>query len=191
MGESDANNGNSKEPDIPKPDPQAEKQRDRFIQSGLEYWKIQYDFQKHLMTMDILAVAGFVALLGGFFGGDGEWVVGHLIAYLDSIFWLGGSLESTDPLVTGNRFANICIILIFSGFFLSVIAAFRAAQAARLMIGVTHRIREEQDIYYVDRRTAKRYDRRFIAARWLLMAALAILLVFIAGNLIAVASFNL
>ena len=32
----------------------------------LEYWKTQYDFQKHLMTLSLAFAAGLAALLAGF-----------------------------------------------------------------------------------------------------------------------------
>ena len=38
-----------------------EKERDRLILNGLEYWKVQYDFQKSLMRLGLTATAGFFA----------------------------------------------------------------------------------------------------------------------------------
>jgi|SRR5215216_753720 len=35
--------------------------------SRVEYWKASYDFQKHMMTVSLAAIAGFGALLGGAF----------------------------------------------------------------------------------------------------------------------------
>jgi hypothetical protein len=41
--------------------------QERVFQSDLEFWKIQYDFFKHLMTLAIALIAGFGAMLGGVF----------------------------------------------------------------------------------------------------------------------------
>jgi hypothetical protein len=50
--------------------PVSNEAQDRKAQSELEYWKAQYDFHKHLMTLGLAAAAGFVAVLAlpGFFG---------------------------------------------------------------------------------------------------------------------------
>jgi hypothetical protein len=41
----------------------------RLLQSGTDYWKVQFEYYKHLMTINLAAVAAFGALLGGFYGG--------------------------------------------------------------------------------------------------------------------------
>lgn len=68
-----------------------DKKRERLIQSALEYWKANYEFQKHLTLITLTATAGFIALLSGFFGGPGEWVI-------------------------ENSKGNIFIVVIFTGF---------------------------------------------------------------------------
>lgn len=104
MSESDATNARSQE----------EKERDRQIQSRLEYWKIQYDFQKHVTTVGLLAAAGFTALLGGFFKNDCPWALDDAI---------------------GPPTATIVIVLIYVAVFFSVIFASIAALLASFLIG--------------------------------------------------------
>jgi hypothetical protein len=86
------------------------------MQSGLEYWKTQYDYQKHLMTMGLLATAGFIALLGGFFRGSGPWGVACSFEYMKRNEILNGSLlgmllENNDAIFIGNA---LSAVLIFS-----------------------------------------------------------------------------
>jgi hypothetical protein len=50
----------------------AKERRDRVAQSGMEYWKAQYDFYKHFMTISLASIAAYGAVLGGLIMGPLE-----------------------------------------------------------------------------------------------------------------------
>lgn len=155
-----------------------EKYRDRMIQTGLEYWRTQYDYLKQLMTIDILATAGFVALLGGFFSGDDPWGIAH---FLD---WLVSGKDGNE-IALGNNIAAVIIALIFAGFYISIVFAFRAADRARYMIGRVHKIQSPEHIYNTtDYIKAEQFEKNAASAKWLLYIALALLILFITSNLL-------
>jgi hypothetical protein len=137
-----------------------EKERDRLILIGLYYWQAQYDFQKSLMTLGLAATAGFIALLGGFFGGTVPWPI--------------GDFKST-----------LCIVVVFLGFFVSMAAALRAAMVARSLIGCVPAIRKASDIDNdLAPRTARRFRVYYLAAVASFLVALVILAFFMASTLI-------
>jgi hypothetical protein len=64
----------------------------------LEFWKAEYDFQKHLMTLGVAASAGFAALLGGFFRGKGPWAI-YIIFGKSAIAQDRGNLLATGTII--------------------------------------------------------------------------------------------
>lgn len=62
-------------------DSEAKDKRNRLVQSGLEYWKAQYDSAKHFMTISLASTVAAGAIAGGVF-----------IEYVRDYLYLTGSL---------------------------------------------------------------------------------------------------
>jgi hypothetical protein len=145
------------------------KQEDRVIQenveSRLEYWKIQYDFQKHVTTVGLLAAAGFTALLGGFFKNDCPWAF---------------------DAATGLPIATMVIVIIYVAVFLSVVFATIAALAASSLIGSIEDkdSRSADDTNNIDTKAdgKKRFGWSSTSALITLATAIGCLAVFIGGD---------
>ncbi len=72
--------------------PKPKNDRTIVLQIGTEFWKAQLDFFKHLMTVNLAALAVFGALLGGFFYNSDlkspvnvGLILGTLLAFLISL----------------------------------------------------------------------------------------------------------
>jgi hypothetical protein len=86
----------------------------------LEFWKIQYDYFKHLMTLALASIAGFGAMLGGVFSG-----------------------------VVGNQDSPILEILIYGifGCFVGVLlVSFEAMRGYRKRLNLLRKVVTEEDI---------------------------------------------
>jgi hypothetical protein len=81
----------------------AEAQSDRIFNVGLEYWKSQLEFYKQLVTMNLIAVGGFGAVLGGVFKDPEAWALPSpfrpLLIVATFICFLGSALLSMDATV--------------------------------------------------------------------------------------------
>ena len=99
-----------------------ENMRGELDQNKLEYWKAQYDFQKHLMTLGVAGAAGLAALLGGVFSGEDPWGISYFFGHSDRV------------IVIGNYLATAMILLGFAGFLLCAFFANFAARSATLII---------------------------------------------------------
>jgi hypothetical protein len=87
----------------------AEAQSDRLFSVGLEYWKCQLDFYKHLITLNLAAAAGFGALLGGVFNDPEAWALPStwrpIFIVATFACFLGSALLSMDA--TGQATDNV------------------------------------------------------------------------------------
>ncbi len=54
---------------------EAKERRDRLLLTGTEYWKAQQDFYNQLIIINLGAVAGFGAMLGGVFTDPSAWLL--------------------------------------------------------------------------------------------------------------------
>jgi hypothetical protein len=104
----------------------------RLFQSGTEYWKAHYDFNKHLMTIDIALLAAFGALLGGIFR----------------------SPHPFDDIVS-----KVFSLIVFSGLFLSTVYATFATMACRANIQEMLFVKGLSDLEHLEDRYRKRSSR--------------------------------
>ncbi len=93
--------------------------RDRLLQTGMEYWKAQQDFYKQLVTINLVAVAGFGAMLGGIFNDPDAWLL---------------------PLWSRPFF----IIAVFACYILSATEASDASMDARINIRTMQRVETQE-----------------------------------------------
>jgi hypothetical protein len=93
--------------------------RDRFLQIGLEYWKAQHDFYRQLVTINLVAVGGFGAMLGGIFNDPDAWLL---------------------PLWSRLFF----IIVVFACYILSATEASDASMDARINIHTMQRVETQE-----------------------------------------------
>ena len=74
--------------------------RDRLLLTGTEYWKAQQDFYKQLVTINLVAVAGFGAMLGGVFNDPGAWLLplGSRLFFIIAVFacYILSATEASD-----------------------------------------------------------------------------------------------
>jgi hypothetical protein len=149
----------------------------RAVQSELEYWKAQYDFQKHLMTTGLAAAGAFAAILVGYLRGlePGSWAIAVFV-----------SEETRFELGAVDSAANIAIPMVFGAFLLSAILAQFAAGSARARVRDTGKIQTIEDVpvKYASNR-AKRFALWYTGANLLLGLGLILVLIFVAGNLLA------
>jgi uncharacterized YccA/Bax inhibitor family protein len=88
----------------PKQEGRDKEQADRLRQGSVEFWKIEYDFFKHMMTFSLAAIAAFGAMLGSVFSDPYVWVQD----------WLVGALSLSR---------NAVIVLTFSSFIISAVSS--------------------------------------------------------------------
>jgi hypothetical protein len=152
-----------------------ERELERAVQSELEYWKAQYDFQKHLMTTGLAAAGAFVAILVGYLRGTepGPWAI--------AVFVSG---ETGFDLEAAGSAAKGAIAVVFVAFLLSAILAQFAAGSARARVRDIGYIRTITDVAgkYASQR-AKRFALWYTGANFAL--GLMLVLIFVAGNLLA------
>jgi hypothetical protein len=150
---------------------QEEKDLDRLIQARLEYWKTQYDFQKHITTVGLLAAAGFTALLGGFFKDKCPWALDQ---------------------ATGAPTATLVIISIYVAVFLSGFFASRAALFASRFIesGQVRHLQATDDTNSKEKSDEKRFEQHRTRALIMLAFAIGLLVVFIVGDMVLYSLFG-
>jgi hypothetical protein len=92
---------------------------DRLLQTGLEYWKAQHDFYRQLVTINLVAIGGFGAMLGGIFNDPDAWLL---------------------PLWSRLFF----IIVVFACYILSATEASDASMDARINIHTMQRVETQE-----------------------------------------------
>ena len=158
-----------------QPQTNAEEQHlSQSVQSQLEYWKAQYDFQKHLMSTGLAGVVGFAALLVGVLESNepGVWPIAEFL------FGKAGlSFGVSEQIAVGM------IALAFGSFVSSVVTANRTAGAARSVIGDIGKIRQVADIPGYSGKRVTSFERWNICANVALVLGILLVLLFTGGNI--------